>query len=131
MPTLEEIYKLVQDLNPPVKRIEVDLGGGIQFLRVEEIVFITTDDKRLKYVTAGGQELYNFNTLAKMEKILAENRNFMRTHRSYIVNLDHVDRIEKKDSSYIIYFTSLPEQTASLSESNVKALKQYFSPKPE
>ena len=42
MPDLEQIYRLVQDLNPPVKRIEVDLGGGIQFLRVEEPKFPLT-----------------------------------------------------------------------------------------
>lgn len=131
MPNLEEIYKLVQDLNPPVKRIEVDLGGGIRFLRVEEIVYFTTDDKRLRFVTTSGQEMYNFSTLADMGRLLENNRNFFRSHRSFIVNLDHVDRVERKGTSFVIYFTGLLDETVPLTRDNLQLMSEYFTPSPE
>lgn len=58
---------------------------------VEKIKYAYADDKRTYLVTLSGRFIYK-NTLQHLEDLLPEN--FIRTHRSYVVNINFIKDIE-------------------------------------
>ena len=65
------------------------------------------------------------NTLIYFEKILKNDLRFFKTHRSCIVNLNNIFKINKDES--IIYFNN--EYTEYLSRNHKKELLNYFAKK--
>lgn len=130
--SLQEIYELVRDLNPPVKRIDTDAGGGIHLLRVEDIACITTDDGRIRFITDQDLSFYNYKkSLKEVMEILKGNRNFMQTHKSWIVNLDYVDRIEGPSTKRKIVLKDVSDVKPGLSATYYSAFMGYFGVKVE
>jgi len=91
-------------------------------INMEEINYIEKENKELvihthnkKYITRA--------SLGEIEKKLASN--FFRTHKSYIVNLKNIEKIEPYgDSSYIIYFKNTDEmKNALITKDKIHLLK--------
>jgi two-component system, LytTR family, response regulator len=82
----------------PLQRIAFRDGGAIEVVPVHRIDFIEAQDD-VVHVASRGRKLVKQKTLAEVEKLLDPAR-FVRVHRSYIVNLESLERIEPyaKDS---------------------------------
>jgi two-component system LytT family response regulator len=77
-------------------------NARVHVVPVERIDFIEAQDDYLSFAT-GGKRLRKQQTLAEIEKHLDPAR-FVRVHRSFILNLDRLARIEPyaKDSWLVI-----------------------------
>ncbi len=84
------------------QRVVVKNAGKIKIIPVEEIHYIEAADDYVKINTKDGVFLKN-RTMAHFENIL-EPQHFVRTHRSFIVNVQHITRIDpyEKDSHLAI-----------------------------
>lgn len=71
----------------------------IDLLKVNEILYIKADDKYTIFHTIGAKKYTSTKNLLHFEKLIEANR-FFRVHHSYIINIEHVVRILKKDGSY-------------------------------
>lgn len=81
-------------------RIVVKDNGKIKIIPVQDIWFIEAADDYVKIVTAGGAHLKN-KTMHFFEATL-DSRQFVRSHRSYILNIQHITRLEPYEKeSYI------------------------------
>jgi two-component system LytT family response regulator len=82
----------------PLQRIAFRDGGSIEVIPVQRIDYIEAQDDYV-HVYARGQRHIKQQTLAEMETLLDPAR-FIRVHRSYIVNLESLARVEPyaKDS---------------------------------
>jgi two-component system LytT family response regulator len=69
-----------------------------RFIKISSITFIEPVGNYSKIVTIEGKHCLVLKTLKQWQEELPDN-NFVRIHRSSIVNIDHVDHIEK-DSNY-------------------------------
>lgn len=69
-------------------------------LRVEDIVYIETSRHKNVFYTTGG----TYNIYRKMDELEADlhGMGFVRTHRSFLVNMRYIDRI----NSYIVTLVS-------------------------
>ena len=123
---LDEALALLRVLRPPVRRIAVQEDKEQLLLKPEEIVYFTTEDRGLRIITANGGQHYNFKGLADMEKLLADDPRFMRVHKSFIVNLEHVTRVKTVEGGRELSFDVLPELRIKVAQDNVKALEAYF-----
>jgi len=74
------------------RRIVVKTGGKIKIIPVDEIHFLEAADDYVKIHTGDNSFLKN-KTMSHFEKIL-DAQAFVRTHRSYIVSIQQVTRIE-------------------------------------
>jgi len=74
-------------------RIFVEAHGRARFLRVSEVVSITADGDYSQLCAADGQRWLVLKSLREWEARLPPHQ-FARIHRSIIVNLDCVERIE-------------------------------------
>ena len=86
----------------PHKRILVRDRGNIYIIPTEDIIYIEAQDDYVCIYTANKSSLKN-DTLANMEKML-DPQKFYRIHRSYILNIDYLNKIEPytKDSRIAI-----------------------------
>jgi two-component system LytT family response regulator len=84
------------------QRIVVKTGGKIKIIPVEDIHYLEASDDYVKIHTKAGVFLKN-KTMNFFEQVLDASQ-FVRTHRSYILNIQQVTRIEpyEKDSHLCI-----------------------------
>ncbi len=82
----------------PLQRIAFRDGASIEVVPVQRIDYIEAQDDYV-HVFARGQKHVKQQTLGDLEQLLDAAR-FVRVHRSYIVNLESLDRVEPyaKDS---------------------------------
>ena len=74
------------------QRIVVKTGGKIKIIPVNDIHYLEAADDYVKIVTGEGAFLKN-KTMSYFENALDANQ-FVRTHRSYILNVQQITRIE-------------------------------------
>lgn len=127
---LDEGLALLRTLRPPVRRIAAVLdGGGIQLLRSGDIVYFTTStepDRRIYIYTADGVQHFNFQGLSEVQATLADDPRFVRVHKSFLVNLEHVSSITPRPEGRALHFTTLPDLTISVPSDNIRLLEAYF-----
>jgi two-component system, LytTR family, response regulator len=83
-------------------RVVVKLSGKIRIIPVEDIHYLEAADDYVKIHTREGGFLKN-KTMGHFENILNKNQ-FVRTHRSYMVNISEITRIDpyEKDNHLAI-----------------------------
>lgn len=77
----------------PVDRITIRSGQKIKIIPVDEIIYIKADGDYVSVHTAEGSWLKE-QTMKHTEDLLPPDK-FVRIHRSYIVNTNHISRIER------------------------------------
>jgi two-component system LytT family response regulator len=117
---------------PAVRKLEyedrlfIDVGERSIFLKVEAIVCIAAAGDYSEVSTADGQKSLVLKSLKEWEERLPE-KFFTRVHRSTIVNLEYVERLESWfNRSYRIYLKTLKEPLL-MSRRYAARLKDRFS----
>lgn len=125
--SLDKIYDVLLELNPPVKKIGVDIGEGIKLLDVNDILYITPESKRICYFTKQEKAYYNYDSLKNVEDKLKDNKNIVRVHRSYMANLDHIVKITKDGSkTMLVLKADVKEISIPMSDSYKKDIEAYL-----
>jgi DNA-binding LytR/AlgR family response regulator len=86
----DEILKRLYAMDKPVF---VQDGEKKRVLRVSEICFVTTNPKGLDIFTTDGKKHINFDSISEMDKEY-QNTSLMKTHKSFIINLDLIDSVK-------------------------------------
>lgn len=124
---LKEIKQILREIKPEVKRIAVDGHNSIILLDISDICYITTDGRKILFYTANGQQYYNYDSLSELEKKLSGNPRFLRSHRSFIINMDQIKELFIVPGGREVNFLTLPPETKiPVAYSNVKILEKYF-----
>jgi two-component system LytT family response regulator len=80
-----------------------------RFIKINSISFIEPVGNYSKIVTLEGKHCLVLKTLKQWQEELPDN-NFVRIHRKSIVNIEHVDHIEKKSNTrHIAFLKNMPE----------------------
>jgi len=80
-----------------------------RFIKISSITFIEPVGNYSKIATIEGKHCLVLKTLKQWQEELPDN-NFVRIHRSSIVNIEHVDHIEKNpDSGHLAFLKNKPE----------------------
>lgn len=86
----------------PVERIALPVSDGILFVNTNDIMFLEADNVYTVFNLSGKKNLMISKPIKEFERMLGGHPDFMRTHRSYIINLQHVEQFIKKDGGYIV-----------------------------
>jgi two-component system, LytTR family, response regulator len=96
-----------------------------RFIKISSITFIEPVGNYSKIVTIEGKHCLVLKTLKQWQEELPDN-NFVRIHRSSIVNIEHVDHIEKdSNTQHRAYMKNIPEPL-EVSRRYVKKLKAFI-----
>jgi two-component system, LytTR family, response regulator len=93
-----------------------------RFIKISSITCIEPVGNYSKIVTIEGRHCLVLKTLKQWQEELPDN-NFVRIHRSSIVNIEHVDHIEKKPNTRHMAFLKNKPEPLEVSRRYVKKLK--------
>ncbi len=80
----------------PVSKIAIPSQTGISFIGLNDIVFCEASNNYSKLVLVDGSQFTVSKTLKDVQDVL-EDSHFLRVHRQYIVNLNHVKHFNRND----------------------------------
>jgi two-component system LytT family response regulator len=107
-----------------VERIFVKTGNKIDVVPIAEIVKIEAEDDYVWIFTKDNKKFLKKETMNYLEENLPEN-NFVRVHRSSIINVSFIDKLEKYGKeSYLIKMKDGSQ--VNVSKSRIRDLKQQL-----
>jgi two-component system, LytTR family, response regulator len=115
--------EMIKPNSEPITRIFVRDKRGLIPLAVDEIMWLKADDDYTIIYTKAGKYLVGTNLKDFSAKFNADK--FLRVHRSAVVNLDHIERIEEDNRRLILYMKNGNEVQASRAGSQI--LKKLFA----
>ncbi|WP_134090806.1 LytTR family DNA-binding domain-containing protein [Olivibacter sp. XZL3] len=122
---LEQTKKMLETISPSpsLERIVVKTGNKINVIAADNLICLEADDDYVHLHTTTGSYLKN-KTMAFFEKELDPNI-FVRIHRSYIVRIDSIVRLEafEKESHIAILSNNMK---VNVSKSGYSKLKQVL-----
>jgi two-component system LytT family response regulator len=83
------------------QKLAVPHQAGILFVELKDIVYCESDSNYTKIILANGKHYLLSKTLREVQDFLEE-RNFLRVHRQYLVNLDHIKMYMKGEGNYLV-----------------------------
>ena len=90
----------IENLKKSFNKIPLSNNEGIEFVFPYQIVYCKSDGS-YTYVFLENKKKLITKSLREMEEIL-EGHSFLRTHKSYLVNLTHIMKYIKVDGGYLI-----------------------------
>ncbi len=120
--TQEDVLKTLEIVG---KSVWVQDGDKKKLLRIPEISFITTNPKGLNIYTATGEKYINFDSIGNTANDLKDNPMMMKTHKSFIVNLNQIDTVKVIPGGRDLTFKNLsPDIIAKVSSDYLKKFEQ-------
>jgi len=110
--------------NLPKKKpniISVPFNKGLHIIKCNSILFLQSQSSYTMIFQEGKKEIVSSHTLKSFESQLPKEQ-FLRIHRSYIVNLNRVETIINSPFSVVVGKHTIP-----ISKQLKVSLKEYFS----
>lgn len=80
----------------PVTKIAIPGQHGVSFIDLNEIVYAEASNNYSKLILTGGRHHLISKTLKDVQEVLEE-EHFLRVHRQYVVNLNHVKGLNRNE----------------------------------
>ncbi|MCB0402667.1 MAG: response regulator transcription factor [Flavobacteriales bacterium] len=91
----------IRNTNQAHHKIVLKDAESIHFVEVSDILYCMAEGSYTLFKLVNGDKIFVSKNLKEYEKMLDE-YNFYRTHHSYVANLNHVVRFDKKDGGTLI-----------------------------
>lgn len=99
---LEKLKTLQTNMeNPLDKKVALNTGDGITFLELQNILYLKADGSYTHFYTTDRHRITVAKKISDFERLEAMG-NFLRIHRSHIVNLSRIQKILKQDGGMVI-----------------------------
>jgi two-component system, LytTR family, response regulator len=82
-------------------KLAINAINEIVYVDVNHIIRLESDSNYTHIILVGGKKIVSSKTLKEFEMVLNPS-NFFRTHKTFIINLDHVQKYVKTDGGYIV-----------------------------
>lgn len=123
---IKSIERLLEKSNSAeiAGRLYIKQKNDIHIIQKKDIVFIERSGRSTTIYTKTGP-VKTYQTLNELEGELRE-RDFLRSHRSFIINIHHVKNFSLyAKNSYIVSFEGMEEQ-AMITKDKVEFLQQHY-----
>ena len=107
----------ISQVSKDQKKIVLKTTEQIFVVSIRDIVHLESDKNYTFFFIADGKKHLVSKTLKEYEELLSE-YGFIRVHQSHLINVDYIDRYEKKDGGYVVMKdgTSIPVSTRKKEE---------------
>jgi two-component system LytT family response regulator len=96
-PSLDQLTMLQKQLRgEPASKIAVTGQNGISFIDLNEIIYCEASNNYSKLILTEGRQFLVSKTLKDVQDVL-EQEHFLRVHRQYMVNLNHVKQLNRNE----------------------------------
>ena len=104
-PQTQQLGHLKQQLENAGKtlpdKIALPYQNGVTFTEIKLVIYCESETKYTRIHTTDGNQYMVAKTLGDIQEVLEE-RNFLRVHRQYLINLDHIKKYVKGEGNYVI-----------------------------
>ncbi len=102
-PPIDHYHFLKDSLQPnaPFNRIVLSTMEGYYPVRIKDIIYCKAEDNYTHFYLQNGKH-YLVSRLLKEYEDLLQSNNFFRIHKSYLINMDCIEKVAKLDSSVIM-----------------------------
>ena len=104
-PDAQQLHLMKQHLQGGEKyhpdKIALPYQNGVTFTEIKNVLYCEADNNYTRFFIAGGQQSMVSKTLGDIQEVLEE-RNFVRVHRQYLINLDHIKKYVRGEGNYLI-----------------------------
>jgi two-component system LytT family response regulator len=83
------------------KKIALNTGDGITFIELLDILYLKADGSYTHFFLSNKNKIIVSKKIAEFER-LEQVGNFMRIHRSHVINLERIQKILKQDGGTVI-----------------------------
>jgi len=98
---LKIILEKIQHPASASNKIALPTMEGLQMIAVESIVVCEADDNYTTLILKNNKKIVVSCTLKVIEELL-EDHSFIRVHRSFVVNLNEIEKYVKGDGGYLV-----------------------------
>lgn len=109
--------------NPQNGRIMINISGGQVFLELAKIIYLKADGSYTHIILSGNERHYVTKKLVEFER-LQQIGNFLRIHRSHMVNLNHITKYTRQDGGSVIMSNG---DELSVSQEKKQELEDYLA----
>jgi two-component system LytT family response regulator len=104
----KEVYRkqLENFFSNKEKNLAITTYDGVVFLELDKIIRCEADLNYTKFILAGNKNFVSSKTLKEYEDLLIVHDNFIRVHRSHLVNLDYLIKF-KSDGNLLLKDNSI------------------------
>jgi two-component system LytT family response regulator len=81
----------------PINKIAISSHKGVSFIDLNEIIYAEADSNYSTLILTNDRRFIMSKTLKDMQELLEESH-FLRIHRQYIINLNHVQHLDRTKS---------------------------------
>ena len=101
-PTQHQLENMQREMKgTATSKIAIPGQNGITFIEINDIVFAEASNNYTKLILLNKQQHIISKTLKDVQDVL-EARQFLRVHRQYIINLNHVKQFFRGDNMYVV-----------------------------
>lgn len=92
----EKLKQLLQKLlkKQDCPRLALHVPGGIRYPYYSQILYFESRDHSTYAILDTGETLRCSESLMALEKMLSQDPRFYRCHKAFLVNMDHIERVE-------------------------------------
>ncbi|MDI3481618.1 MAG: hypothetical protein PWQ97_1273 [Tepidanaerobacteraceae bacterium] len=108
------------------RKIAFNCREGMIFLKHNEIVICSVNKKHVTIHTKTGDIYTFFGNLKEVEDRL-KGKNFVRCHKSYLINTDYIKRIAKNLGTWEIEFNYIKEKAPLSRRGRKMIIERYLS----
>lgn len=91
----------IKSTDHQIHKMAIPSSDGYVFINVDEIISLEADGKYTKITTNTGVNSLSTKNIGEFEEMLDQST-FFRTHKSWIINLNHVKKFMKADSRVVM-----------------------------
>jgi two-component system LytT family response regulator len=126
-PDLSPIHRALEEIRAAkTKRLQVKIGDSLSFVNISDICFFQGEDYLTSFYTADGEKHLIESPLYELETRLPAGE-FIRIHRSTIINMAYVRIIEKAGGGKLKAIMNQPANTELIiSRSYTKKIRELF-----
>lgn len=104
-PQSQQLHLLKDQLYGTDKKLPAKIAlpyqNGVIFTEIKNLLYCESDNNYTRVHTVDGGQHTISKTLGDIQQLLEE-RNFLRIHRQYLVNLDHIKKYVRGEGNYVI-----------------------------
>jgi two-component system LytT family response regulator len=98
---VEILMQKIHQPSKPISKIALPTMEGLQMVPVDSVISCESDSNYTVLLLKNKKKLIVSTTLKEMEEMLEEH-SFARVHRSYLINLNEVEKYVKGEGGYLI-----------------------------
>jgi len=96
------ILKENLSVSNPTKKLAIHTVGSILFIELRDICFMKADGAYTTIYTKDGNKMVSSRSLKHFEQTLSDHSNFIRCHKSFIVNVDEITAYVKTNGGSLM-----------------------------